>query len=95
MFPRTTAADQFVDWLVMTSGEPLLVVELALQLELVLGQLGAELLVLGQLGAELLALGWALPQAQVKAVLAGVEGRPLMVVQAGLKEDLFQDSHLS
>ena len=85
MFPRTTAADQFVDWLVMTSGEPLLVVELALQLELVLGQLGAELL----------ALGWALPQAQVKAVLAGVEGRPLMAVQAGLKEDLFQDSHLS
>ena len=69
----------------MTSGGALLVVELALQLELVLGQLGAELL----------ALGWALPQAQVKAVLAGVEGRPLMAVQAGLKEDLFQDSHLS
>lgn len=85
MFPRTTAADQFVDWLVMTSGGALLVVELAPQLELVLGQLGAELL----------ALGWALPQAQVKAVLAGVEGRPLTPVEAGLQEDLFQDSHLS
>ena len=85
MFPRTTAADQFVDLLVMTSGGALLVAELAPQLELVLGQLEVELL----------ALGWALPQAQVKAVLAGVEGRPLMAVQAGLKEDLFQDSHLS
>ena len=70
MFPRTTAADQFVDWLVMTSGGALLVVELALQLELVLGQLGAELL----------AQGWALPQAQVEAV---VEGLPLTPVEAG------------
>ena len=69
----------------MTSGGALLVAELAPQLELVLGQLEAELL----------ALGWALPQAQVKAVLAGVGGRPLMAVQAGLEEDLFQDSHLS
>ena len=76
----------------MTSGGALLVVELALQLELVLGPLE---LVLGQLEAELLALGWALPQAQVKAVLAGVEGRPLTPVEAGLLEDLFQDSHLS
>ena len=83
MFPRTTAADQFVDWLVMTSGVALLVVELALQLGLVLGQLVEDLL---------LALGWALPLTQAQAV---VEGQPLIPVEAGVQEDLSLDSHLS
>ena len=83
MFPRTTAADQFVDWLVTTSGVALLVVELALQLGLVLGQLVEDLL---------LALGWALPLAQAQAE---VEGQPLKPVEAGVQEDLSLDSHLS
>ena len=82
MFPRTTAADQFVDWLVTTSGVALQVVELALQLGLVLGQL-VDLL---------LALGWALPLAQAEAE---VEGQPLKPVEAGVQEDLSLDSHSS
>ena len=84
----TTAADQSVEWLVTTSGEPLLVLGLAQQQGLVL-ELAAALqaLVLGRLAA-LRGLGSELLGRGLWAVGAAVEGQPLKLVAAGLSGEL-------
>ena len=88
MSPKTTAAYQSVDWLVTTSGEPLLVLGLAQQLGLVLDLAAAlQTLVLGRL-ASLGVLGSELLGCGLWAVGAAVEDQPLKLVVAGLPGEL-------